>query len=197
MPLAVGIGHGLARELGPRHLQRPPVEPRLDRERAPLADGLDRDRLAGPRVAEDVDERADVGRGGTGHADDHVAGGEAGLGGGRARTDDADPAALGHRLGGEVAEVSGAIVLIVELFAGELDSFDGGAAAGERDEHPRVVARAGRGRRLLVTWLLLRGPRRRQPRLQRLPGEDGRQRDGDEQDGAAFHDRLRDGRGRV
>jgi hypothetical protein len=62
-----------------------------------------------------------------------------------------DPGGLGRSVGshdahaaaavglgeGEVAEIARPVVLVVEPAAGEFDPFDGGAPAGERDEHLR------------------------------------------------------------
>ena len=87
-------------------------------------------------------QAAGVGRGGAAHLRDDVAGAETGPVGGRARPDDTDAAALiGHGLDRQVADVAGAIILVVKAFAGELDPFDGRTAAGERDEHARRTGR--------------------------------------------------------
>ena len=114
---------------------------------------------------ERVVQTAGGGRGRGANLRDDVARPQTGPVSRRALAHDADAAAVidrRHRLEllqCQVADVAGAIILVVKAFAGELDPFDGRTAAGERDEHARRAVRVERAERVML-------PLRRRPFLQ-------------------------------
>ena len=101
-------------------------------------------------------QTAGSGRGRGANLRDDVARPQTGPVGRRALAHDADAAApsdLRDRLDllqCQVAHVTGAIILVVEAFAGEFDPFDCRTAAGERDEHARRAVGVERAERVML-----------------------------------------------